>query len=374
MALFAALACGCSKAPTAAETQPAAPVASALPQTVTFDVATLERLGVRTAVAGDRAAVQRLELLGTLDYVIDRYAEVGTLVEGRLTSIAVSVGSRVKKGQPLATVLAPALAGAQAEAISARASLSVARGHAEREAALLEKQLTTAREAEVAQGDVVRAEADLAAAEAKLRVVGSTLPTDARGIRPDGTIVLTAPIEGVVVRRDAVLGAFVEPNDTAFVVADPSVLWALVDVFESDLPFVREGAEVELSVDALAGRKYRAKVAAFEPQIAKNSRALRARVVVENADGALRPGLFVRARVAIDETGSPDLAVPSAAVQPIGGRDVVFVEREPGRFEVRPVTVVRRTPRVVELSDGLARGEKVVVHGAFVLRGEVTRQ
>ena len=371
IAILLLLAQACSKS----DAKQAAPTKSNGPLMIEFDPATLDRLGVQTDVAGADGAGLQIKLPGTLEYAADKYAEVGTVVEGRVTDIRVTVGTTVKKGQPLATVLVPAIVSAQADAISAQAALKVARDHAKREASLLEKQLTTNREEELARGDATRAEAELAAAAAKLSLLGSPLPTTSDAIRPNGSITLVSPIDGVVVRRDAVAGGFLEPKDVAFAVADPSVLWAVLDAYESDVASIREGAEVTLSVDALGGKTISSKIAVLEPQLGRASRAVRARVLVDNRDGALRPGLFVRAAITIDgERAASRLLVPRAAVQPLGERDVIFVERARGKFEVRPVVVARRTPQLAEISDGLARGERIVVHGAFVLRGEVTKQ
>jgi len=369
--LVAFLAAGCTS--SEAKSAPAPP-REAGPRVLNVDVGLLERLGVTTSRVGQQGDVERIELPGTLEYVLDRYAEVGTLVEGRVTKIDVTVGERVKKGQPLATVLVPALVNAQAEALSARAAHRTAVEHAKRESLLLDQNLTTAREAEVARAEVVRAEADLAAAQSKLALFGFRLPSSADRIKLAGSVVLTAPLDGVVVRRDAVLGGFVSPNETAFVVANTDTLWAVLDVYESDLAFVREGATVELRADALPDDKLVGRIAMIEPAVEKTTRALRARIVVENHDGALRQGFFVRALVPIAETARGGEMVPSAAVQPLGERDVVFVEKARGRFEVRTVTVGKKTPHVVEVLDGLAEGESVVTHGAFVLRGEATRQ
>ena len=110
------------------------------------------------------------------------------------------------------------------------------------------------------------------------------------------------------------------------------------------------------------------------PALARATRALRARILVDNRAGTLRQGFFVRALVPIVEPSRSGLMVPAAAVQPLGERDVVFVEKGPGRYEVRTVSVGRRTPHIAELTDGLGRGERIVTHGAFVLRGEATRQ
>ncbi|HVW29059.1 MAG TPA: efflux RND transporter periplasmic adaptor subunit [Polyangiaceae bacterium] len=369
--LFAMWAAGCNSS----KAKPApSPRSDEGPRILRVDVGLLERLGVTSSRVGQRSDAERIELPGTLEYVIDRYAEVGTLVEGRVTKIDVTVGDHVKKGQSLATVLAPALVSAQAEALSARAAHRTAVEHAKREALLIEQNLTTAREAEIARADVARAEADLAAAQSKLALFGSRLPSSADGIKPNGSVVLTAPLDGVVIRRDAVLGAFVSPDETAFIVANTDTLWAVLDVYESDLAFVREGATVELTADALPDEKFVGRIAMLEPAVERTTRALRARIVVDNREGTLRQGFFVRAHVPIAEGARGGVMVPSAAVQPLGERDVVFVEKERGRFEVRTVGVGRRTPHVAEIMDGLTDGETVVTHGAFVLRGEATRQ
>jgi len=362
----------CDKGPVAAP--PAAPVDNI--QRVEFDPATLERLGIKVEAAGTQGPGLRLQLPGTLEYIADNYAEVGTVVEGRVTSVKVTVGDRVKRGQALATILIPAIVTAQAEALTAQAEVKVTKDQLKRETALLANQLTTKREEEIARGDATRAEADLAAALAKLKLYGAAVPSSSEAINATGAITLVSPIDGVVVARNAVVGGYLEPKDTAFAVGNATKLSAVLDVYESDVPSIREGAEAEIHVDAVPGEVFRGKIGNVEPQVGKSSRALRARVVLNNTTGALRPGLFVRALVPIAPAapGSGRLPIPKSAVQQLGGSDVVFVERTRGKYEVRPVIVAHRTSQIAEITDGLALGERIVVHGAFILRGEVTKQ
>jgi cobalt-zinc-cadmium efflux system membrane fusion protein len=345
------------------------------PRLVKFDPAALERLGLKSAPAGGTGSESRLRVPGTLEYNLEHYAEVGTIVEGRVAAVMARPGERVKKGQVLATLVVPSIAKAQAEFVSARAAAQVARENAQREASLLEKQLTTAREAEVARSEMVRAEAELNAAAARLRVLGVGDPQNGGVIQGAGGLTLSAPIEGIIVRRDAVLGKFLQPNETAFVVADPNELWATVEIYESDLPFFQPGAEVEITMDAIPGKTIAGKVTLVEPTVGKENRVLRARIAVPNADGALRPGLFIRASIKLsDEATQGKLLVPAGAVQPLGDDDVVFIEREPGKYEIRTVKVGRTTPQFKEITQGLAKGEKIVIDGAFLLRGEATKQ
>jgi cobalt-zinc-cadmium efflux system membrane fusion protein len=374
--LLLALTTGCRDgAPAEAQAAPPGD-AGAHPRTVSFDPASLARLGVKVEAAGATASSQVLRVPGTLDYNLDKYADVGTLLEGRVASVSVRVGDPVKKGQVLGTIVVPSIANAQAEYLSAKAACTAARKNAQREEDLLAKELTTAREAEVAESEAAKADADLAAAASRLRALRVSLPDSDSVVASAGTYQLSSPISGIVVKREAVLGRFLAPNETAFAVADLSELWATLDIFESDLPYLTPGADVDITIDAIPDKVYEARIALVDPQIGSSSRAARARVVVPNEGGELRPGLFIRAAIELPApvAGRSLLLVPAGAVQPLGDDDVVFIERGDGKFEVRSIKTARRTAEVAEIVGGLSRGERIVVEGAFLLRGEVTRQ
>jgi cobalt-zinc-cadmium efflux system membrane fusion protein len=346
------------------------------PKTVKFDPKSLDRLGIKVEACGSKTGALDLEVPGSLEYNLDKYAEVGTLVDGRLTSITVKPGDVVKKGHVLATLVVPSIANAQAEYLSAEAAAKSAKDNEARELALLEKGLTTAREAEVAKAEASKTAAELSASKARLQALGVGQPTSGQNISGAGMLTLTAPLDGVVVRRDAVLGRYLQAKETAFVIADPHDLRASLNVYEADLPYFQIGQEADILIDAMPGKVWKGKIVLVEPQIGKQSRSARAFINVPNPDGTLKPGLFVRASIKLPEDmAAGKLLIPAPAVQPIGDDKVVFVEQaQPGSYEVRKVKVIRTTTQVAEIGDGLTRGEKCVVEGAFVLRGEVTKQ
>lgn len=355
--------------------QDSAPAKTDGTKIVKFDPKSLERLGIKIDTVGNHSGALDLEVPGSLEYNLDKYAEVGTIVDGRLTSITVKPGDSVKRGQVLATLVVPSIANAQAEYLSADAAAKSAKMNLDRELGLLDKGLTTAREAEMAKAEASKTEAELGASKAKLQALGVGQPTAGASISGAGMLSLTAPIEGVVVRRDAILGRFLQAKETAFVIADPHDLRASLNVYEADLPYFQVGQEAEIFVDALPGKSFKGKIVLVEPQIGKQSRSARAFINVANSDNILKPGLFIRASIKLPETVAQGrLLIPAPAVQPLGDDKVVFVEREPGVFEIRKVQVARKTTEVAEIREGLTKGEKIVVEGAFVLRGEVTKQ
>jgi membrane fusion protein, heavy metal efflux system len=359
----------------AVHAQDSAPAKADGPKSVKFDMKSLERLGIKVEAAGSHSGALDLEVPGSLEYNLDHYAEVGTLVDGRLTAVNVKPGDAVKRNQVLGTLVVPSIANAQAEYLAAEAAEKSAKENEARESKLFEKNLTTAREMEVARAEATKTGAELSAAKAKLQALGVGQPTAGTNISGAGVLTLKTPIDGVVVRRDAILGRFLQAKETAFVIADPTDLRAALNVYEADLPYFTVGQEAEIIVDALPGKSFKGKIVLVEPQIGKQSRSARAYINVPNPENVLKPGLFVRASIKLPEMATQGrFLIAAPAVQPLGEDKVVFVEIQPGTFEVRKVQVARTTTQVAEIHEGLTKGERIVVEGAFVLRGEVTKQ
>lgn len=365
--LALSFASGCGNKASATTQEP--PKESNAPRQVVVDQETIKRLGIKTAKAGAEGAGAAITVPGSIEYDLLHYAEVGPRLDGRIVDVKVKLGDRVKKGDLLAVMAVPSLAEAQSAFLTANAALEASKKNHEREQALLAKNLTTAREAELAQADLNKAKADAAAAKARLEALGVA------GGGVGGQIRLTAPIDGTVVARHAVLGAFIAMSSNAFVLADTSKLMATLDVHEADLPYLQLGNEVSFHADGLPGSSFKGKLTYIDPTVNKLTRLVRARVQVDNADGLLRPNMFIRASITLPTAAvGGTVALPPQAVQPLGNDDVIFVEREPGKYEVRKVVIGRRTSEIVEIKEGVSKNDIVVVEGAFLLRGEAAKQ
>ena len=174
--------------------------------------------------------------------------------------------------------------------------------------------------------------------------------------------------------RAVTSGLLVEKDATLFLIADLSDVWALADVYEKDLGQIREEGEAEVRTDAYPGEVFTGRIALIEPVLDEASRTAHVRIVLDNRDGKLRPGLFVT--VAVPLRGASEIeatAVSADAIQKISGLPAVFVETLPGRFELRPVETGREAHGMVEIRHGLQEGEKVVIQGAFVLKSELLK-
>ena len=240
---------------------------------------------------------------------------------------------------------------------------------AEMEIRVVEQDLKVARQT------LLVAHSALRAAERKLHIFGLSedeIDMLAKNSQDDHAEVIRyemrAPFDGVVVEKHIVLGEAVKDDTEVFVVADLSSVWVNVRVYQKDLSVVHKGLPVVLSVGHSISMA-KGKIAWVSPQIDEHTRTAKARVVLPNTDGHWRPGLFVTAKIAVDEIEVP-LLVPKVALQTVEDRLSVFVKTDEG-FEPRPVMLGRSTEIYAEVTKGLQPGQQYVTKGAFTLKAEL---
>ncbi len=309
-----------------------------------------------------------LRVTGAIGYDQNRISHVGPKTEGRVEELRAELGSRVSNGQVLAHLESPEVGTTRAELTEAEALLDIARENFERETRLEAQGISSRRDVLSAEAELRTVEARLRSAEERLRILGVASHGDG------GHFDVTAPYDGIVVERHAGRGEVVGPSDQLFTIADLSRLWIELDIFERDLADVREGQEVDVTTAAWPGRTFPARIVYVADVLDARTRTVRARVELDNADGALKPGMFAAALIHTDE-GHTVVAVPRDAVQNVEGADVVWVPGdEPGAFVARPVLMGEELPGgLVELTAGLAAGDAVVVAGAFTLKAELAK-
>lgn len=297
------------------------------------------RLGITFVRAAERPVRPFVRAVGILAYAEPRRVYVNARVSGWVEQLyADYVGKRVTAGEPLLALYSPDLLSAQEEYLLARRL-----------------------------GD------DTLMATARRRLGLWNVPEDqidslvARGTATR-TLLLRAPRSGEIVEKMVIEGQAVEAGDNLFQIADRSVLWVEVAIFEHDAPAVRVGTPAAVTVDALPGRTFHGRVTFINPQLDDKTRTLTARIEVGNARYELRPGMYAAAELV--PAGRRAVSVPLTAVLPTGTQDLVFVNRGDGRFRPREVRVGLRGDSLVEIVEGLRPGEEVVASAAFLLDSE----
>lgn len=333
------------------------------------DAEVLRDLKLTTFPAELRPGGEGITALGELKVNEQAYAEVGTPIPARVVRLVASPGQSVRRGQPLAELQSVELGQARAQRAAAQARVELARTTLERKRGLAAERIVSRGELQRAEAAAAEAEADLRAAEAAVDALG----VGSSGGGGQSGFSLLAPISGTVLERTAVQGQTADPSRSLFRIGDLSRLWLVVQAPERDAVQVRTGSPAEIVLAALPGQKLQGTVDWIGREVDAHSRTVPVRLILPNQDGRLKPGMFATAWIRTRGEGEQVVAVPATALQRMDNQWVVFLSRGEGKFEVRPVERGRDLGNEVAVLSGLKPGEPVVVEGAFVLRAEAEK-
>lgn len=345
-------------------TEGAAPDDDAGPVTLSVSPRAAALMRVEVTPVQRRAAQVPVSLFGMLERDETRLRTISAWIPGRIDWLYVDfTGVEVAAGQPMARVFSPRLIAAQEELLHA---------------------VRAARELEEEGIGVVREATRLTveAARDRLRLLGldaaQVAALERRG-KVEDHVTVPAPAGGVVLERMVAVGDYVDTGAPIYRLADLSVLWAQLEVYESELRWLRPGQPVRLGSETYPGESFDGTVAFVDPVIDPRKRTARVRVEVPNADGRLKPGMFVRGVVTAGDAAGGDaaeasLVIPASAPLLTGKRALVYVQSpdaERPTFEARQVELGVRAGDWYVVRDGLSEGELVVSQGAFKIDAEL---
>ena len=334
---------------------------------IRYSPAFAQRSKLEFGVAESAGLTPVVNVTGTVTFDPERVAAVGARISGRVRRIRKFPGDPVKAGDVLAELESADLGQAQSAVLAARAHAEAANANETREAQLAEARVSSQRDAELARATAASARADLHAAEQRVRALGGGASGEI------GILVVTSPIPGKIVESHVSRGQSVEPSATLFRVADLGRVWIELAVFERELGHITPEDAVEISPQTNLAIVLQGRVAHVGDIIDRETRSGDVRVVVPNADGSLRPGQSVLAKIHTKTTPSAVLLLPREAVTSVDGKPTVFVEHDATSVEPRSVTTGARDGTRVEITAGLTAGERVAVSGVFALKSEIFR-
>jgi len=317
-----------------------------------------------------------LSFTGKISVDETRIAHISPRISGRAYSVNAKLGDFVNKGSLLAGIDSQELGEAQSTYLKAKVALKVATMSYERAKKILEGKAISSGEFQRREGEFLSASADAKAAEDRLHLFGMTdkeisSMEEMHGVNSKAGIY--SPIAGTVIERHLTLGEIVEPANTLFVIADLSKLWVLADVMEKDIPIVKKGQTVVLSVLAYPEKVFTGTVSHISETIDSATRAVKVRAEVDNPDGLLKPEMFVTVKIRNTEKENV-LAIPETAIQQEGGKKIVFVAKNDYTFEKREVSVGPSMSGFHQVLDGVKEGERIVVKGGFILKSETMKE
>src|SRR5712672_598221 len=305
----------------------------------------IQKTGVQTELAERRTLNTVVRAPGIVQEDERRKAVVSLRFEGFIDTVEnVTTGTHVHKGQPLMRVYGPNLSSAAAEYLSALNAGSAA--------GISNQALKGAR----------RRLENLDAPEKFIADIERTREIPA-------TVSWPAPQDGEIVERAAVNGMRAAPGDVLFRLADHGVVWVIVDVAERDLSLIEVGQKANVRLRAYPDRVFTGKVALIYPHLMAETRTARVRIELPNPDDVLRPDMYADVEIATG-TEAPVVTVSNSAVIDSGERQIVLLDKGDGRFEPRTVKPGRRGDGRLEIKEGLAENDKVVVSANFLIDAE----
>jgi Cu(I)/Ag(I) efflux system membrane fusion protein len=339
--------------------------------------------------------------VGQIEYDQERVATIAAYIDGRLEELlAEYIGIRVSKGDPLAVLYSPQLYSAQVEYLSSLASpaLSALAGDNQRLSEVARDKLS-----------------ELGMTDAQIEALRTSRKAQKR-------LRIASPMGGTVIEKFKVEGDYIQTGEPIYRVADLSTVWLMLDLYPSDAAAVRFGQQVEADVQSLPGQVFTGRVAFVDPVVDSQTRTVEVRVEMPNEVGRLKPGDYATATIRVpavpqnvvydsaladkwispmhpqiirDEPGKcpicgmelvptaelgyasqpvpehESIVVPRSAVLMAADNSVVYLETEPGVFELRQVHVAALTDTQAVIQEGLTEGETVATDGNFLIDSQM---
>ena len=315
---------------------------------------------------------------GIIAYNDDTTTQVFSPYSGRVTRVVAELGDLVKKGDPLMTVAASEFVQAKNNLITARAQVTLTVASEKRQHELYLAKAAALKDWLQSKADLATAEGNLQAARNQLSILGksghaiSALEREAKEPETNPETLVRAPVSGTIIQRQVGLGQFLQSASggatiPVYTIGNLSTVYLIANVREVDAPLMRVGQPVEVRVLALPNRVFKAKLSWVAPAIDPNTHRLQVRAVIANNDGALKPMMFANFSIITSDEASSSVGVPQSAVVYEGSEAHVFVANSDGTLAIRPIHIGRSNGDMLEVTSGLATGDKIVTSGSLFI-------
>ncbi len=328
-----------------------------------------------TVTVEEKPVQATLKAMGKVLAPLDGQAVVGYAFPGRVIKLNAALGQWVKAGSPLVTLECEAAGNARSDYLKALTEFRLAQQNFQREERLLAKDIGAKKDFLETKAQLDISGSNLGAAEKRLMVMGFSESQvrelkDGKNITPYVTV--NAPIDGKVIRIDAVLGAMIDPASEIMTLLNSSRLCIDAEIYEKDLAKIKIQQEVQIAVPAYPAETFTGRISYIGDTVHPETRTITVRTLVPNKDFKLKPGMFADIGIHL-ERREKALTLPIAAVLDNLDQKIVFTQ-EAGSFICKAVEVGSTFNGYIEIKKGLMAGETVVVQGNYQLKSKLYEQ
>ncbi len=326
-------------------------------------------IGLTTAKVTFADLHRTIEVNARVEPPWNQQSMITSLVPGKIDQVLVRPGETVKAGQELARVVSMELETIQLAMLQAASEVNLAQRLVEQQRGLDAEGVIAGKSVLEAEATLAQKTAELRIAEEKFRALGinsNTLKAIRDSGRPLRYISITSPIAGIITHADVRIGQVVKTTDHLYHVVNPSRLWIVGEVLESDVRHLNKGQPVAARFSAYPQKQFDGVIDHVRLKMDRRRRTQSVVIAVDNREGLLRPGMFGRVGIAVRVAKQAIVCPADAIIKSRSGR-YVLVERKLGKYENRPVKLGLAKGKQVEVLDGVFPGDKVVVMGSYLL-------
>jgi len=322
--------------------------------TVRINPTVVQNIGVRTVRAELKTLSRTIRTVGRVTFDEERVARLHPKYDGWVEKLFIDrTGDHVSKKTMLMSIYSPQLVATQQEYLLAMRNVQMLRNSPFPDVRNGAKSLLRSARERLELLDVPPHQIRLL--ETKRKIM--------KGVH------IHSPFDGIVMKIGARQGQRITPETELYMIADLSRVWVIVDLYEDDLPWVREGDTANMKVAGIPGRTFTGKVSYIYPYLEAKTRTVKMRLEFDNPELALKPDMF--ANVSVKAGKQIDaVIVPSEAIVRTGEHEQVFIQRAPGQFEPRKVVIGIDSEGQAQILEGVKAGEIVVTSSQFLIDSE----
>jgi Cu(I)/Ag(I) efflux system membrane fusion protein len=322
--------------------------------TVKVDPVIAQNIGVRTTTAKRTSITRTIRAVARVDFNEERMARLHPKVEGWIEELRVDkTGENVEKDTILLSIYSPRLVSTQQEYLLALNNLQALKSSPIDEIRRGAEELAVSSRERLMLFDVP---------EHQIRELEQTH-------KIQKNLHIHSPVAGTVINIGAREGQYVTPKTELYMVVDLSTVWVYADIYEYELPWVRVGDEVEMTLAGVPGKTFTGKLDYIYPYAEARTRSIKVRLTFDNPELLLKPEMFAEVVIQSDKRIDA-IVIPSEAVIRSGQSERVFVVRAPGKFEPVIVKLGFQSAGQVAVLEGIEEGDEVVISAQFLLDSE----
>jgi membrane fusion protein, heavy metal efflux system len=299
-----------------------------------------------------RTVESELNLTGKISFDEDKVARVFPLAGGFVRDLNVELGDYVKKGQTMAIIRSPEIAGFTREGVAAETQVRLAEKNSQVATELY-------KSGNISEVELLNAQRELENAKGELARIQAVL--DMYGAGTGSIYPIKSPVSGVIVQKNIALSMELRTEDISpvFIVGNLDEVWVMANIYESDITKIKEGYDAEITTISYPDKIFKGKIDKIFNLMDAESKVVKARVTLKNENFELKPEMFANVHVTYKEPVQK-LAVPSGALIFDKSRYFVMVYKADDNIETREVTVYKDTGTTAYINTGLNAGDKVM--------------